>query len=611
MEKKARASLESGAVIGIAAGVLVALNAFGAFGGFGKATRIDTTYAKRFTLSDGSGRLLRSMKQDMHVEAYVTKGLPKLDAFVRDLRDLLQQYQDASGGRLTYAIIEAKDDETKRAAKDAGLKEVPFGEASETNDQAAAVAMGFMGMVMKYGSEKEVIEYLPPERTDGLEFWITNKVRQLRDTGDSVKHKIGVLTGHDEIKLTEPNLVPTAQGKPSIQQIMQQSFPFYSFAEVDVHGGATPIDENLDGLFITQPGKDLDDKELRRIDEFVMKGKSLVVIAGAANVKANDPTMKAELNTHGLEKLTAGYGIEMRKDVILDYGRSMRLQIVTQGGVGVARFPQVLDVIDDPRFSGNEALIDTNFPAFFRIQELSFPFASSLGLLSDKQPEAQLKILARSTPRALAEKTDTVDLRPFQRWMPKGEFGQFALAASSEGTLKSAFADKVEGIDTPEKSRAASRILVVSAAQFLANPFARAGNAPDMGQMGGMFGAAGGDDALLQVAMPYAQKQLSSAILTFKNMLDWATGDTDLLAVSAKILSEPGLVYGDVGKIAFDPNETEELVRGREEDLKKARKTTQRSVEVLLIPGVPLLMALVGVLRWQSRKKARANVSLA
>jgi ABC-type uncharacterized transport system involved in gliding motility auxiliary subunit len=349
MEKKARASLESGAVIGIAAGALIALNAFGAFGGFGKATRIDTTYAKRFTLSDGSGRLLRSMKQDMHVEAYVTKGLPKLDAFVRDLRDLLQQYQDSSGGRFTYAIIEAKDDESKRAAKEAGLKEVPFGEASETNEQAAAVAMGFMGMVLKYGPEKDVIEYLPPERTDGLEFWITNKVRQLRDTGDNIKHKVGVLTGHDEMKLTEPNLVPTSQGKPSIQQVMQQSFPFYSFVDVDTHGGTTPIDENLDGLFITQPAKDLDEKELRRIDEFVMKGKSLVIIAGAVNVKANDPTMKAELNTHGLEKLVAGYGIDMHKDVVLDYGRSMRLQIVTQGGVGIARFPQVLDVIDDPR----------------------------------------------------------------------------------------------------------------------------------------------------------------------------------------------------------------------------------------------------------------------
>jgi len=603
MEKKARASLESGAFIGIAAGVLVAINAFGAFGGFGKATRIDTTYAKRFTLSEGSGRLLRSMKQDMHVDAYVTKGLPKLDAFVRDLRDLLQQYQESSGGRFSYAIIEAKDEETKRSAKEAGLKEVPFGEASETNEQAAAVAMGFMGMVMKYGSEKEVIEYLPPERTDGLEFWITNKVRQLRDTGDSVKHRLGVLTGHDEMKLSEPNLVPTPQGKPSIQAIMQQSFPFYSFVDVDTHGGAEAIDESLDGLIVMQPGKDIDEKDLKRIDEFVLKGKSLVVVAGAVNVKANDATMKAELSTRGLEKLLGGYGIEVRKDVVLDYGRSMRLQMLTQGGLAIARFPQVLDVIDDPRFSGQEQLLDTNFPAFFRIQELAFPFASSVAVAPEKQPEAKLQVLARSTPRALVEKSDTVDLRPFQRWNPKGEFGQFGLAAAAEGTLKSAFGD--------EKSKAPARVLVIASSQFLANPFARAGNAPDMGQMGMMFGGMGGDESLLQVAMPYAQKQLSGAILAFKNMCDWATGDTDLLAVSAKILSEPGLVYGDVGKIAFDPNETEEQVRAREDELKKARKTTQRAVEVILIPGVPLLMALIGVLRWQSRKKARANVSLA
>ncbi len=611
MEKKARASLESGAVIGIAAGVLIAVNAFGAFGGFGKATRIDTTYAKRFTLSDGSGRLLRSMKQDLRIEAYVTKGLPKLDAFVRDLRDLLQQYQDSSGGRLTYAIIEAKDDETKRAAKDAGLKEVPFGEASETGDQSAAVAMGFMGMVMKYGSEKEVIEYLPPERTDGLEFWITNKVRQLRDTGDNVKHKVGVLSGQDEMKLTEANLIPTNQGKPSIQAIMQQSFPFYSFSDVDTHGGNQAIDDTLDGLIIMQPAKDFEENELRRIDEFVMKGKSLVVIAGAVNVKANDPTMKAELNTHGLEKLLAGYGIEMRKDVVLDFGRSMRLQVSTQGGVGTVQFPQVLDVIDDPRFSGNEQLLDTTFPAFFRIQELAFPFASSVALLADKQPEAQLKILARSTPRALVEKTDTVDLRPFQRWGRKGEFGQFGLAASAEGTLKTAFPGDAKGMERPEKSKDKARVLVVASSLFLANPFARAGNPPDMGQMGGMFAGMGGDDALLQVAMPYAQKQLSAALLAFKNTLDWATGDTDLLAVSAKILSEPGLVYGDISKMTFDPNETEQMIMAREGESKKARKTTQRAVEVILIPGIPLLMGLVGLLRWQSRKKSRASSSLA
>ena len=34
-----------------------------------------------------------SLKSPLHVDAYVTKGLPKLDAFVRDLTDLLKHYE--------------------------------------------------------------------------------------------------------------------------------------------------------------------------------------------------------------------------------------------------------------------------------------------------------------------------------------------------------------------------------------------------------------------------------------------------------------------------------------------------------------------------------------
>ena len=37
-----------------------------------------------------------------------------------------------------------------------------------------------------------------------------------------------------------------------------------------------------------------------------MKGKSLAVFASAVNVKANDATMNATLNLHGLDKLLDG-----------------------------------------------------------------------------------------------------------------------------------------------------------------------------------------------------------------------------------------------------------------------------------------------------------------
>jgi ABC-type uncharacterized transport system involved in gliding motility auxiliary subunit len=608
MERKARAAAESGILLIVIAAILVAVNALSALGMY---KRVDTTKAERFTLSKGSGNLLRSMKQKMTVDAYVTKGLTKLDAFVRDLRDLLQEYKDASGGQFDYQIIEAKDEEQKKAAKDAGLVEQPFGEASDTEEKAA-VTQGFMGIVFKYGAEKDAIKFLPPERTDGLEFWITNKVREIRDRGDEVKHKIGVLTGHDEMKLSEANLVPNQMGKPSMQEIITKNFPFYSLQDVDLKGGEAEIDNAIDGLIITQPNKDLTEKELRRIDQFVLKGKSLVVMASFVNVKASDATMNATLNAHGLEKLLEGYGLEMQKNVVLDFGRSFRVNVLTQGGVASARFPQFLDIQDDTRFTGDEQLLDTGFPGFFRIPSIVVPFASSLTLHADKQPGAKLHVVARSTPRTILAKGETVDLKPLQQWKPKGEWGQFPVAATVEGKLKTAFpsGDK-QGVEAPAESTNPGRIFVVSSSQFLANPFARAGNGPDMGQFGGMMPGGGGDEQLLQLAQPYAQQALTGTILSFKNTLDWLTGDTDLLAVSAKILSEPGLVYGDVSKPKFDENETEDQLKKRDAEMKEARKTQQHTVEIVLILGLPLLFALYGILRWRMRMSARENLSLA
>ena len=603
MERKQQAATESGVLLLVIAAILVAVNALSALGVY---KRYDSTQAERFTLSKGSGNLLKSMKQPLKADVYVTKGLPKLDAYVRDLRDLLQEYKDASGGKFEYQIIEAKDEETKKTAKEAGLVEQPFGEASDTEDKAA-VTQGFMGLVLKYGAEKDAIKFLDPNHADGLEFWITNKIREIRDRGDDVKHKIGVLTGHDEMKLTEANLVPAQMGKPSMQEIITRNFPFYSLQDVDLKGGDGDVDDALDGLIITQPQKDLTEKELRKIDAFVLKGKSLAIFASAVNVKASDATMNATLNAHGLEKLLEGYGIEMKKDVVLDFGRSFRVNMLTQGGVASARFPQFMEIQDDTRFTGEEQLLDTAFPGFFRIPTVVVPFASSLTLHGDKQPDAKPRVIARSTPRSTLATGDTVDLKPLQQWtshIKKAQWAQYAVGATLEGTIKSAFADN------QEKSAKSARVMVVSSSQFLANPFARAGNGPDMGQFG-MAQGMGGDEQLLQLAGPYASQALTGTILAFKNTLDWLSGDTDLLAVSAKILSEPSLVYGDVSKPKFDENETEEQLKKRDDEMKQARKSQQHTVEGLLILGLPFLFALYGVIRWRMRLTARENVSLA
>jgi ABC-type uncharacterized transport system involved in gliding motility auxiliary subunit len=612
MERKKKAATESGALLFILAAIIVAVNTLSYF----MYWRKDMTKAEKYTLSQGSGHLIRSIKdgEKIQVDAYVTKGLPKLDAFVRDLRDLLQQYKEAGAGKFDYTIIEPKTEDERKKAEEAGLQKLQRVEGSDTEDKAE-VAQGYMGLVFTYKTQREKIPVLSPDNNTGLEFWITNKIRELKDAGDKTKHKLGVLTGHDELKLSDTNLVPGGgrQGGPSIQGIIGQYFPFYEIKDVDLKGGDAEVDESLDGLLVTQPAKEITEKELRRIDQFVMRGKSLAVLASAVNTKAGDATMNATLSTHGLEKLLEGYGIVMNKDVVLDFGRAFRVRVETLTGPRTMIFPQMLDVREDSRFTGDEVLLDTSFAAFFRIPQASFPFASSLTLKREKQPQLgdKLRVIAHSTPAAITETGDTVDLKPARRWTPKGNFNQHAIAAAAEGKLKTAFpeGDKM-GVETPAESTNDARVLVLSSAQFFANPFVRSGQGPDLGAMAGVMPGGGGDEFLNQIAGPYVQLIGTTFILQTKNLLDWMTGDVDLLAASAKILQEPNLAYGDVVKPKAGEEMTEDQLKKEEDRIKKERKTKQYWIEGAMTLGVPAVFLGLGLVLWRVREGRRQNASL-
>jgi ABC-type uncharacterized transport system involved in gliding motility auxiliary subunit len=104
MERRKKAAAETSLYLVIVAAIVIVANLI-AFVGFHK--RVDMTKNERFTLSQGSARLVGSLKSPLHVDAYVTKGLPKLDAFVRDLTDLLKLYQTRGGGKFEFTLIEA------------------------------------------------------------------------------------------------------------------------------------------------------------------------------------------------------------------------------------------------------------------------------------------------------------------------------------------------------------------------------------------------------------------------------------------------------------------------------------------------------------------------
>jgi len=602
-EHRRKAAAQTGLYVLVIAAIAVVANLLGA-----KAyKRWDTTQAERYTLSAGSGRLIRGLSSPVQIDAYVKTGLPQLDAFVKDLTDLLKEYERAGGGKFKFTIIEPNTDELRAQAKEAGLTETPFGEANQTGEDQASITQGYMGLVLKYGSEKAVIPQIM--QAEGLEFWITNKIREIRDKAENIKHRIGVVTGKDEFKLSDANLVPKqgkGQGGPTMQGIIEQAFPFYKVEEVDLKGGESAIDKDLVGLIITQPQKDYDEKELRRIDEFLMLGgKALVVYASAVTMKANDATMNATLSLHGLDKLLPGYGIKMNKDAVFDYGAQFRIGMPMQGGgFTTIRHPGIAHVVSDARFdSENDKLLDTSFAGFFRMEEAIFPFPSSLTLDKSKQPaDVKVSAVARTTPATSVVTSDTVDMKLRTEWEPKPPQEQRIIAATAVGKLKSAFGGA-------ERAPTESRVLVISSSEFLTNPFAYAGNGPDLGGQFQMFGAVGGDPQLLMFAQPYT-KYLTSTILSFKNTLDWMAGDSDLVAASAKLIGDPALTYSNVSKPKFKAGDDPAEAKKKDEEYRSARKSVQTNVQWTLTFGVPVLFAAFGLLRWQQRKSQRDQLKI-
>lgn len=611
-EHRRNAAAQTGLYLILLTALVIIANVLSA----GAYTRFDMTKNERYTLSKGSGNLIATLKGPISVDAYVNTKLPKLEVFVQELTGLLRSYEQAGGGKFQYTVIEPETDEQRKQAEDAGLSPMAMGDQGDGAGDQISIAQGYLGLVLKYGSEKEVIPQLSPGNSVGMEFWISNKIRELRDKADEIKHRIGVVIEKDELKLTDTNLLPRQGGRgagPSFKSVLSQAFPYYELVDVDLGGGAEPVDAELDGLIITQPGKDYTDKELRRIDQFLMLGdKALAVFASAVSMKPNDPSMGASLNLHGLDKLLSGYGIVMKKDAVFDHGAQFRVAAMTMGGPVMIRHPGIVHVVADPRFADDKKLLDTAFPSFFRIEEMAFPFPSTLELDASKQPETvSVRALARTTESASVVETDTVDMKIRRNWVPTPPFAQRIIAAAAEGPLRTAFpeGDKL-GVEANAEAPTSSRVMVISASQFLTNPFAYAGNGPEMGGQFAMFGNVGGDQELLTFASPYAQSYLTQTILSLKNTLDWISGDTDLLAASAKIIGSPNLTYSDIDPPKMAAEDNEEAIRAKDEEYRQIRKVQQASIQYALTFGLPFLFALFGFLRWRSRQVRKGQYHL-
>ncbi|MCG8554942.1 MAG: GldG family protein [Proteobacteria bacterium] len=563
--ERKRAATESLGFLAVLAGIAVLLNILGVYF-FG---RMDLTQKRLFSLSDGSKRVVSELEDRLEVRAYFSKDLPPPhNATERYVRDLLAEYEAASGGKVRVRQLHPETDEERQAAERDG---VPRVQDPSYQGDTFSVKEGYRGVSFHYLGQNKAISAITG--TTGLEYQITQIIKEL--TGDKIK--IGVLGDHEAASV--------AKGLSSLRTFL----PTYDLTDVKLD---KDVDPELRALLVVQPKTAFSEAELKRLDAYVMKGGGLAILGGSMKVDMQPVPMGSRADT-GLNQLLEKWGVKLDDSFVAD-AQCGRARLDTSfGGIGIpvaVPYPPVPIVTFDDE--------QRKHPSLFRLDQVPLPYPSRITLTDALANDESVKrtVLARSTENSWLLEGDSIPLRSKrpQEWRMTGKPGPHIVAVAIEGKLPSAFA--AAPVSTPKAKDAPPagpdragqdvRVIVVGSGFFVQ------------------------DDFLPRPARDRRQ-QISSSVAFALNSIDWLSQDSDLIAIRAKDVEEPTLEVPNSVRAA----EESILAAVEQQDQKKAeeafeeRKTaisawdTKRRLyrwsNTLALPGI---IALLGVFRWRMRR---------
>jgi len=261
--------------------------------------RHDCTEEKLFTLSKGSRRLLAELPEHVTIKFFFNRSSPNVPMFIksyaRQVEDLLKEYEIAAQGRLVVETYDPKvDSDEEEWAQRYGIQ-----------PQATGVMTPplYFGIVAVSGEREETLPVLSPQNEATLEYDLSRLISRV---ATAVRPVIGVLSD-----------LPV-MGVPTQQHQMMRSAPpqpWFAIQELQrdfevrpVARDVTTIEPSISTLLVIHP-KDLPQKTLYAIDQFVMRGGRLIACVdplSLADLKAQQQNQMAMMGMGGQTSSTLG-----------------------------------------------------------------------------------------------------------------------------------------------------------------------------------------------------------------------------------------------------------------------------------------------------------------
>jgi len=400
--------------------------------------RWDLTEDNKYTLSEASEYIAKSVEDPITVTAYFSQDLPpQLSVTKEQFKNFLDEFRAYSAGNLEYTFVNPnKSDETEQKAQQAGIRPVMIDvrERDQISQKRA-----YLGAVFQYKEEREVVPVIQPGAA--LEYTIASTVKRLTITN---KPKVGITQGHGE---------PGLNAMVELQQELSQMYDVQEVTGIDTAG----IPPEIEVLMIVAPTQEFTADELAAIDQYVMSGGRTVFAINRIN--ADVQRGRASVLDTGIENLLATYNLPVNGDLIRDVN-STRIQVRQQQGgfsfvnqVQYPYIPMIHNFSDHPISDGLETAV--------------FQFVSSLDI-SMADTSQKITVLAQSSDQAGVAR-GRFDLNPMREWS-QNDFQQanVPVAALITGSFESAFVD-VDTVEARIEKVGYNSLVVIGDGDFIIN----------------------------------------------------------------------------------------------------------------------------------------------
>jgi len=430
--------------------------------------RVDLTGEKLYTLSHGSKQILKQLPNDVVLKFYFSSSSAEmpmgLKTYADQVQDLLKEYEIASKGHVTLEAYDPKpDSDSEEWAQRYGI------EPQQTSPFGQPV---YFGLVAVCGESEQVIPGFNPRTEATLEYDITRLITRVawpEKPVIGVMSSLSVLGGAQNPMMMMQRRQPRDEGWTAFKDLRKD----YTVREVKTD--AEEIEADVKTLIVIHP-KELTDKTLFAIDQFVLRGGRLIVCVdpfSIADFESNQQNQQMMMQMGGgggagpstLGKLFDAWGITFdTAKVVADMNCATKLN----SGNG--------SVEDNPAFlSLSEANLSKGDLLTAQLSQVMLPFAGAFSSNTPKELTFTPLITSSSDGACLIDQMNAQFGMSAMRAQLKPDGTQRVLAARLQGTFKSAFPKGLGGADTNAApnhlTSGTSTVMVFGDADFLNDRF--------------------------------------------------------------------------------------------------------------------------------------------